>query len=113
MNRRSFLRSSLVFGALSTFPASAAVTTIGQKSSRSGPLRVGFLGMTHPHAAGKLKAVLGSGSQTIPMPAYARYAPELEDLADAIRTNRPLTVTPEEDLLVQETLMRACDMEAD
>ena len=47
------------------------------------------------------------------MPAYARYAPELEDLADAIRTNRPLTVTPEEDLLVQETLMRACDMEAD
>ena len=54
-----------------------------------------------------------SGSQTVPMPPYARYVPELEDLADAIRSGRPLRITPEEDLLVHESLMRACDMEAD
>ena len=44
------------------------------------------------------------------MPEYKRYVPEFAELAQAIRANQPLSVTPEEDLLVQETLMRACDM---
>ncbi len=44
------------------------------------------------------------------MPAYRRYAPEFEELAKCIRSGKPLSVTPQEDLLVQETLVRACDM---
>ncbi|MBI4662111.1 MAG: Gfo/Idh/MocA family oxidoreductase [Verrucomicrobia bacterium] len=57
-------------------------------------------------AAGPYK----TGIQIVPMPAYKRYVPEFAELAQAIRMNRPLSVTPEEDLLVQETLMRACEM---
>ena len=57
-------------------------------------------------AAGPYK----TGSQSVSMPEYKRYVPEFAELAQAIRTNQPLSVTPEEDLLVQETLMRACDM---
>jgi predicted dehydrogenase len=51
-----------------------------------------------------------SGKQIVPLPAYQRYAPELADLADAIRTSRPLGVTPEEDLRVHEAFLRACLM---
>lgn len=57
-------------------------------------------------AAGPYKA----GSQTIAFPPYRRYAPELSDLADAIAKKRPLSVTLDEELLVQETLLRACEM---
>jgi predicted dehydrogenase len=50
------------------------------------------------------------GIQNVPMPEYKRYAPELAELARCARSGQPLSVTPEEDLLVQETLMRACEM---
>ncbi len=48
--------------------------------------------------------------QKVDLPRYQRYAPELADLADAIRNRRPLSVTQETDLIVHETLLRACDM---
>jgi predicted dehydrogenase len=54
--------------------------------------------------AGPYKA----GKQIVPLPAYQRYAPELADLADVIRSGRTLGVTPEEDLLVHDAFLRAC-----
>lgn len=50
-------------------------------------------------------------TQTINFPPYKRYAPEFAEFAEAIRQQRPLAVTPREDLLVQETLLRACRMD--
>ena len=52
-----------------------------------------------------------AGVQAVKMPAYPRYVPELAELAAAIRAGTALAVTPEEDLVVQESLMRACSME--
>jgi predicted dehydrogenase len=56
-------------------------------------------------AAGPYQA----GINTVPMPQYLRYVPELSDLAVKIREGKQLAISPEEDLLVQETLMRACE----
>jgi predicted dehydrogenase len=49
-----------------------------------------------------------AGATTVPMPKYSRYVPDFADLAAKIRDGKTLAVSPEEDLLVQETLMRAC-----
>jgi predicted dehydrogenase len=50
------------------------------------------------------------GRQEVKLPAYRRYVDEFVALAAAIRENKPLAVTPEEELRVQEWLLRACDM---
>ncbi len=47
---------------------------------------------------------------TVTLPKYQRYAPELADLADAVRNKRALAITPETDLLVQECVLQACQM---
>jgi predicted dehydrogenase len=52
-----------------------------------------------------------AGAQTVKLPPYQRYMPELAEFAAAIRAGAALAVTPEEDLLVQESLMRACGMD--
>lgn len=57
-------------------------------------------------AAGPYQAT----SQSVPLPPYRRYVGCFEELAVAIGHGRPLSVTLQEDLLVQETLMRACEM---
>ncbi|HEY3318997.1 MAG TPA: Gfo/Idh/MocA family oxidoreductase [Planctomycetota bacterium] len=57
-------------------------------------------------AAGPYQA----GAQTIKLPPYRRYTPELAELAQCIRSGKPLGVTPEEDLLVHEALIRASGM---
>lgn len=49
-----------------------------------------------------------AGLNNVPMPKYLRYVPEFADLAARIREGRSLPVSPEEELLVQETLLRAC-----
>lgn len=41
---------------------------------------------------------------------YRRYVGDFEELAAAIRGSRPLSVTPDEELAVQETVMRASEM---
>jgi predicted dehydrogenase len=51
-----------------------------------------------------------AGLNTVPMPEYLRYAPDFADLAIKIRQGKKLAVSAEEDLLVQETLMRACEV---
>ncbi len=50
------------------------------------------------------------GLQKIPLPDYRRHVADLEALAAAVRGQAPLTVTLEEELAVQETLLKACGM---
>jgi len=57
-------------------------------------------------AAGPYKA----GSQQVPMPTYKRYVDDFIELATAIRSEGKLRVTYDEDLLVQEILLRASGM---
>jgi len=56
-------------------------------------------------AAGPYKA--GPQSQSF---TYGRYVDDFVELAAAVRGERKLRVTPEEDLLVEETLLRASGM---
>ncbi len=56
--------------------------------------------------AGPYKA----GRQTVPMPSYTRFIDDFAELAGAVRGRRPLSVPLHQELLVQETLLRACDM---
>lgn len=51
-----------------------------------------------------------SGAQQIPMPPYKRYVDDFIELAAAIRGEAKLRVTDEENLLVQEVLLRASGM---
>ena len=44
------------------------------------------------------------------LPVYRRYGGEFEALAQAIRGQSALLVSLEEELMVQGTLMRACQM---
>jgi predicted dehydrogenase len=50
------------------------------------------------------------GSQQVPLPEYRRYVDDFIELAACIRENKPLSTTPEQDLAIQETLLRACEM---
>ena len=51
-----------------------------------------------------------AGNQTVPLPPYRRYLGDFVELAKAVRGEEPLTVSLEEELLVHETLLRACAM---
>jgi len=57
-------------------------------------------------AAGPYKA----GLQTVPLPKYERYVGDLAELAAAVRGERPLNVTLDEELRVQKWLLKACGM---
>ena len=50
------------------------------------------------------------GIQTVSVRSYRRFVDDFAELEEAVRSKKPLSVTPEEDLLVQETVMRACEM---
>jgi predicted dehydrogenase len=41
---------------------------------------------------------------------YRRYVDDFRELAECVRTGRPLAVTPQQDLWATETLLRACGM---
>lgn len=51
-----------------------------------------------------------AGLQQVPMPPYQRYVDDFKDLAECIREGRALSVTPEQDFEIQETLLRASAM---
>ena len=70
------------------------------------PIEPPVLELDLAQAAGPYPA----GRSTPKMPAYNRYVDDFADLARAVRDGHPLAATPEEDLLVQETLLRACEM---
>ncbi len=57
-------------------------------------------------AAGPYK----KGEQKIPMPEYKRYVDDLVEFAAAIRGEKRLRVSLDEEMLVQETLLRASGM---
>lgn len=50
------------------------------------------------------------GAQRVPMPAYERYEGDFAELAAAVRGERPLSVSLDEELLVAETVLRVADM---
>jgi len=51
-----------------------------------------------------------AGSQTIQLPDYQRYVGDFAELAAAVRGAKLLSATLDEELLVQEWLLRACEM---
>ena len=51
-----------------------------------------------------------AGRQEVKLPAYRRYEDEFAALGTAIREGKALAFSAEEELNVQETLMRACEM---
>ncbi len=57
-------------------------------------------------AAGPYK----SGIQQVKLPPYHRYVEDFKELAAAVRSGKPLSITPREELIVQEALIHACDM---
>ena len=50
------------------------------------------------------------GAQQIPLPAYERYQADFAELAGAVRGERPLSVSLDDELLVAETVLRVSDM---
>jgi predicted dehydrogenase len=56
--------------------------------------------------AGPYKA----GFQTIPMPPYKRFEADFAELAAVLRGQRKLSVSYEDDLLLQDVLLRCCGM---
>ena len=52
------------------------------------------------------------GQQTVPLPTYRRFVDDFVDLAGAVRGKHKLKITAEQDLLVEETLLRCCGMES-
>ena len=50
------------------------------------------------------------GSQKIPLPAYRRYEDDFAELAAAVRGERALSVSLDEELIVAETVLRVSDM---
>ena len=70
------------------------------------PLEPPVLAIDLAKPAGPYEAKL----QTFPAMPYRRYVGDFDELAEAIRTRQPLSITPQDDLLVQETLLEASEM---
>ncbi len=75
-------------------------------SARVQPLEPPALSVDLGKAAGPYAA----GRQEVKLPTYRRYVDEFAALARAIRTRQSLPFPPEQELTIQETLMRACQM---
>ncbi len=50
------------------------------------------------------------GRQKVELPPYKRYVGDFVELAAAVRGDKPIAVTPHEDLIVQEALIAASAM---
>jgi predicted dehydrogenase len=51
-----------------------------------------------------------SGANSVPMPEYRRYVDDLAELAAAVRGERPLRTSLDDDLLLHEVLLKASGM---
>jgi len=49
-------------------------------------------------------------TQQVSLPAYRRYVDDFAELATAIRSRQPLSVSPSQELAIQDTLLRASEM---
>jgi predicted dehydrogenase len=102
--------------AIFEYPRALATITSASMHPGAGPLRsfeiLGTKGtaVVQPLEPPELTFHLAAGPQKQPLPEYRRYVDEFAALAAAIRDGKPLVTTPEQELLVQETLLRACDM---
>lgn len=70
------------------------------------PIEPGKLVLDLAEAAGPYR----KGVQEIPLPPYRRYADDFVELAAAVRGERALTASLDEELLVAETVLRASGM---
>jgi predicted dehydrogenase len=70
------------------------------------PVEPGALAIDLVKAAGPYPA----GAQQVKLAPFSRYVGDFEELASAVRTGKPLAITPEEDLKVHEALLRASQM---
>jgi predicted dehydrogenase len=70
------------------------------------PIEPGSLEIHLQQEAGPYKA----GVNKVPLPAYQRYVADLQALAESIRTGKPLGVTFEEEIAVQNALLDASGM---
>lgn len=70
------------------------------------PIEPGKLTFDLTVAAGPYK----KGPQEIPLPAYKRYVDDFIELAAAVRGEKKLTVSLDDELLVAETVLRASGM---
>lgn len=70
------------------------------------PIEPPSVAITLGKAAGPYKA----GVQTLPMPPYKRYVDDFVELAAAVRGEAKLRVSLDEDLLVQDVLLRCSGM---
>ncbi len=70
------------------------------------PIEPGTLQIDLAKAAGPYKA----GVNKVEMPAFQRYVADFEALAESVKTGKPLSVSPAQDLAVQEALLRASNM---
>lgn len=70
------------------------------------PIEPGKLTLDLTAAAGPYK----KGPQEVPLPAYKRYVDDFIELAAAVRGEKPLNTSLDEELLVAETVLRASGM---
>jgi predicted dehydrogenase len=70
------------------------------------PIEPPSLSIELANAAGPYK----KGKQQVPMPEYKRYVDDLAEMAAAVRGQKKLSASLEDELLVQETLLRASGM---
>lgn len=70
------------------------------------PMEAPKLTMELAEAAGPYQ----KGVQSVPLPEYRRYVDDLRELAAAVRGEAKLSVSLDQEMLVQETLLRACEM---
>jgi predicted dehydrogenase len=68
------------------------------------PIEPPVLAIDLEKSAGPYRA----GVNNLPMPTYRRHVADFADLAARICEGRKLAVSPDEDLLIQETLIQAC-----
>ncbi|MSU48670.1 MAG: Gfo/Idh/MocA family oxidoreductase [Opitutus sp.] len=80
---------------------------LGTKGSATlTPIEPGKLTLELTAAAGPYR----KGAQDVPLPAYKRYEDDLIELAAAVRGEKKLSVSLDEELLVAETVLRASGM---
>jgi predicted dehydrogenase len=70
------------------------------------PIEPPTLNLDLAKAAGPYK----KGAQRVPLPGYKRYEGDFAELAAAVRGERPLSVSLDDELLVAETVLQASAM---
>jgi hypothetical protein len=70
-------------------------------------LEPGTLVIDLAKAAGPYRA----GAQEVPLPRFERYVGDFANLAAAVRGEKSLPVTLDQELLVQEWLLKACGVQ--